>query len=293
MISPTDHLASARNLEGTPPGSRAPRVEWLETSLVGTLRINHLQVDEAAEVLLSHVRQVRREGSIGRAMHIFGVNAQVATLAREDPRFAAAISTADFMYADGISVVLASQLLGRPLKGRIPGGELMERLCKEGAKEGLSAYFLGGLPHAAERTAEILQARYPGLQIAGACCPPLNFETRPEEVAMVLKSIQDAAPDMLFVGLGVPKQEKWIADNSPFLPVGLAFPVGAAFDTTAGLRKRAPIWAQRTGMEWLYRLVMEPKRLWRRYLIGNTVFAMMIVSQWIKERGKRPFAAGR
>jgi len=95
---------------------------------------------------------------------------------------------------------------------------------------------------------------------------------------------------MLFVGLGVPKQELWIADNSAVLPVGLAFPVGAAFDTTAGLRKRAPMWARRTGTEWLYRLFMEPRRLWRRYLIGNTAFAMMVLTQWVRERSQRPLA---
>jgi N-acetylglucosaminyldiphosphoundecaprenol N-acetyl-beta-D-mannosaminyltransferase len=279
-------------LNAVSPGSKGPKHGWLETSLVGTLPINQLRMDEAAEALLSHVRQVRRDHSIGRAIHIFGVNAQVATLVRDNDAFAAAISSADVLYADGISVVLASQLLGRPLRGRIPGGELMELLCKQGAKEGLSVYFLGGLPDAAEKTAEILKARYPGLKIAGACCPPFNFETNPEESASVVRSIQEAAPDMLFVGLGVPKQEIWIAENSAVLPVGLAFPVGAAFDTTAGFRKRAPVWARRTGSEWLYRLAMEPRRLWRRYLVGNTAFAIMILTQWIRERGQRPLAAG-
>lgn len=292
MISPTNSAASLRGLD---PPSRDTHVldqELRETSLIGRLAINRLGMEEAAQLSLRHVRAVRSERSVGGAIHIFGVNAQVATLVQEDQRFAEAVASATVMYPDGISVVIAARLLGRPLKSRIPGGELMELLCQEGAKEGFSAYFLGGLPGAAEKTAEVLQARYPGLKIAGAQCPPFNFETDPEESAQVIKSIQATSPDMLFVGLGVPKQELWIADNSAVLPVGLAFPVGAAFDTTAGLRKRAPMWARRTGTEWLYRLVMEPRRLWRRYLIGNTAFAMMILTQWMRERSQRPFDPG-
>jgi N-acetylglucosaminyldiphosphoundecaprenol N-acetyl-beta-D-mannosaminyltransferase len=292
MISSSKAVASIQELKPPDFGAPMPYNELRDTSLIGSLELNRLTMEEAVVPLLRHVRKVRREGAVGKAMHIFGVNAQVATLVQENKQFAAAMSTAGMMYPDGISLVLAGHLLGRPLKGRIPGGELMELLCKEGAKEGMSVYFLGGLPGAAEKTAQILEGRYPGLKIAGALCPPFNFEKDPAELAAVVKSIQDSAPDMLFVGLGVPKQEFWIANNSPVLPIGLAFPVGAAFDTTAGLRKRAPRWAQRTGTEWLYRLVMEPKRLWRRYLIGNTAFAMMVLTQWVRERGQRPLAAG-
>lgn len=283
MISPTNDAAHVPASAGSP----AP-LDSTETSLIGTLAIKRLGMDEAAEALLRNVRQVRLEKSVGKAWSVIGVNAQIATLVRHDRRFAEVAATTDLLYPDGISVVLAARLLGRPLKERIPGGELMELLCKEGAKEGLSVYFLGGLPGAAEKAAEVLRERYPGLKIAGTCCPPLNFEKDPKESALIVKSIQDSSPNMLFVALGVPRQEIWIADNRAALPVGLAFPVGAAFDTTAGLRKRAPMWARRTGTEWLYRLVMEPRRLWRRYLIGNTAFAMMVLTQWMRERTQRP-----
>jgi len=286
MISPTNSISS--------PASETQATQHLslETSLIGRLAISRLNKEETIRMLLGHVREVRRERTPGAAMQVFGVNAQVATLVRTNPRFAKAVASATVKYPDGISVVIASHLLGRPLISRIPGGEMMESLCRLGAKEGLSAYFLGGLPGAAERTAEILKTRYPGLKIAGARCPPYNFETDPEESAQVIKSIQESAPDMLFVGLGVPKQEIWIAENSAILPIGLAFPVGAALDTTAGLRKRAPVWARRTGTEWLYRLAMEPRRLWRRYLIGNPAFAVMILRQWIRERTRRRSTPG-
>jgi N-acetylglucosaminyldiphosphoundecaprenol N-acetyl-beta-D-mannosaminyltransferase len=246
---------------------------------------------EAVEAVLAHVRQARKDRSAGRAMHLFGVNAQVAVLAREDERFAQAMLSAHLLYPDGFSIVMASRLLGRPLIEQIPGGELMELLCREGAKEGLSAYLLGGLPGAAEKAAQTLGTRYPGLVIAGHCCPRLGFETNLEESAQLLKSIQDAAPDMLFVALGAPKQERWIFDNSSVLPIGVAFPVGAALDTVAGYRKRSPVWARRAGLEGVYRLVMEPKRLWRRYLIGYPKFILMVIVQRMRERKQSPKAA--
>ena len=264
--------------------SRSANLRLFGTSLVGSLPINRLRMPEVVEAVLGHVRQGRNDRSAGRPMHLFGVNAQVVVLAREDERFAQAILSAHLLYPDGLSIVMASRLLGRPLIEQIPGGELMELLCREGAKEGLSAYFLGGLPGAAEKAAQTLGARYPGLVIAGHCCPQLGFERNLEESAQLLKSIQDAAPDMLFVGLGVPKQERWIFDNSSVLPIGVAVPVGAALDTVAGYRKSAPVWARRSGLEWFYRLVLEPKRLWRRYLIGHPKFVLMVIVQWMRER---------
>ena len=281
-------VASIEELNVPPVESRSASLNLFDTALVGRLPINRIRMPEAVQAILRHVRQVREDRSVGRTAHLFGVNAQVAVLASEDERFAQAMLSAHLLYPDGISIVIASRFLGRALIERIPGSELMELLCREAAKEGLSAYCLGGLPFAAEKTAAILKDRYPGLVIAGHCCPPVGFEMDQEESAKVLKSIQDAAPDLLFVGLGAPKQEHWIFDNSAVLPVGVAFPVGAALDTISGYRERAPVWARRTGLEWFYRLVREPRRLWRRYLIGNTRFVWMVIMQWMQERRRPP-----
>jgi N-acetylglucosaminyldiphosphoundecaprenol N-acetyl-beta-D-mannosaminyltransferase len=281
-------IASIQEFNVPPPEQpRSSTVSLFETCLVGKLPISRVRMPEAVDAVIRHVRQVKEERSIGRTIHLFGVNAQVAVLAREDERFAQAMLSSHLLYPDGISIVMASRFLGRPLIERIPGSELMELLCYEGAKEGLSAYFLGGLPLAAEKTALTLKERYPGLVIAGHCCPRLGFETDREESAQLLKTIQDAAPDMLFVGLGAPKQEHWIFNNSAVLPLGVAVPVGAALDTISGYRKRAPVWARRAGLEWFYRLVREPRRLWRRYLIGNTRFVLMVFTQWMQERKQK------
>jgi N-acetylglucosaminyldiphosphoundecaprenol N-acetyl-beta-D-mannosaminyltransferase len=210
---------------------------------------------------------------------IMGPNAQLLTLAARQPRFAAALRSADLAVPDGISVVLAARLLNQPVPARVTGGELMERLCAEAARHNLSVFFLGGLPRAAEKTARKFQRLYPGFRVAGTCCPPLGFENDPVQCARVRQSIANATPDLLCVAFGAPKQEIWMAENCPTLPIGAAISVGAALDTQAGLRKRAPKWTHRLGLEWLYRLVHEPRRLWRRYLIGNTHFLWLVARE--------------
>ncbi|WP_446743791.1 WecB/TagA/CpsF family glycosyltransferase [Silvibacterium acidisoli] len=210
---------------------------------------------------------------------LMGPNAQLITLANQNSEFAEALRTADLNVADGISIVLAARLLGQPVPERVTGGELMEQLCAEAARNDLSVFFLGGLPHAAELAAKNLQRRYPVLKIAGSYCPARGFETDSMESAHIRRLLHDAAPDLLCVAFGAPKQEIWMHRNCRALPIGAALSVGAAFDTQAGLRKRAPRWTHGLGIEWLYRLVREPKRLWRRYLIGNPHFLYLVLRQ--------------
>lgn len=212
---------------------------------------------------------------------IVGPNAQLVTLAARDARFAEALRAAHLSVPDGISVVLASRLLGQPISERVTGGDLMERLCAEAARHGFSVFFLGGLPGAAVSAAVTLVRRYPALRVAGTYCPPRGFENDSMESAYIRQLITDAAPDLLCVAFGAPKQEIWMHENCPSLPIGAAIAVGAALDTQAGLRKRAPRWTHKLGVEWLYRFLSEPRRLWRRYLIGNTQFLLLVLRQWI------------
>jgi len=214
---------------------------------------------------------------------IMGPNAQLITLADSQPRFAAALRSADLNVPDGISIVLASRILGHPIAERVTGGDLMEQLCIEAARHNLSVFFLGGLPEAAEKTACKFQTQYPRFRLAGTYCPPRGFESDPFECTRIRKQISQAKPDLLCVAFGAPKQEIWMHDNCPTLPIGAAISVGAAFDTQAGLRRRAPQWTHRIGCEWLYRLVREPRRLWRRYLIGNTHFLWIVARQYGRE----------
>ena len=214
-------------------------------------------------------------------LFIVGPNAHLVTLAAKNKRFAQALQAADLSVADGISVVLASRLLGNPIPERVTGGDLMDRLCAESARPGFSVFLLGGLPEAATSAAVNLRERYPALRICGTYCPALGFENDPVESMHIRELIADAAPDLLCVAFGAPKQEIWMYDNCPVLPIGAAIAVGAAFDTLAGLRKRAPVWIRKAGMEWFYRLWHEPRRLWRRYLFGNTRFLLLVLRQWL------------
>ena len=214
---------------------------------------------------------------------IVGPNAHLVTLAERDPLFAEAMQAADLAVPDGISVVMASHILGAPIPERVAGGDLMQRLCAEAARFGFRVFFLGGLPGAARMAAISLRARFPGLNICGTYCPPAGFEKSPLEPARIRRAIEAAAPDLLCVAFGAPKQEIWIHQNLNWLPVGAVLPVGAAFDTQAGLRRRAPCWVQQLGMEWFFRLSMEPRRLWRRYLIGNTHFILLVFRQWAQQ----------
>lgn len=215
---------------------------------------------------------------------IVGPNAQLVTLAEKNEAFAAAMQAADLAVPDGISVVMASRVLRAPIPERVPGGDLMDRLCAEATRYGFRVFLLGGLPGAAMMAAYNLRLRYPGLKICGTWCPPLGFERNPVEVQRVRDEVNAAAPDLLCVAFGAPKQEIWMQENRDKLRVGAILPVGGAFDTTAGLRRRAPEWMQRIHLEWFFRLTMEPRRLWHRYLIGNTEFILLVLRQWARQK---------
>jgi N-acetylglucosaminyldiphosphoundecaprenol N-acetyl-beta-D-mannosaminyltransferase len=218
---------------------------------------------------------------------VMGPNAHIVTTAQSSPQFLAALNSADLCVPDGVSILLAGRILGQPIPERVTGGELMEQLCALAARKNLSVFFLGGLPGAAEGAADALKRRYPGLSV-NCCCPPFRFEEDPAASVTVLDTIRAAAPDILCVALGVPRQEIWMHRHVPSLPIRLAISVGAALDTQAGLRRRAPVWTHNLGIEWAYRLAREPRRLWRRYLIGNTHFLFLLLASWLRPKAAAP-----
>jgi N-acetylglucosaminyldiphosphoundecaprenol N-acetyl-beta-D-mannosaminyltransferase len=215
---------------------------------------------------------------------VAGLNAHVVNIAERDAQFASAMQCADLVLPDGISVVMASRLLGVPVPERVTGGDLMESMCAEAARHGFSVFLLGGPPRAALMAACNLGQRYPGLNVCGTYCPPLGFEKDPVELEKIRAAISAVSPDVLFVAFGAPKQEIWMQENQPLLQVGAMVAVGAAFERQAGLRARAPRWMQRVALEWLFRLMLEPRRLWRRYLIGNFSFVLLVLRQYLREK---------
>ena len=205
------------------------------------------------------------------------VNASKMVVASRDDRLRTAISKADMVTADGMSVVWASRLLGRSLKERVTGIDLFERLIGVAASQGASVYFLGAQPESVSGVVERFVSEYPHLRVAGY----RDGYFTPSEEADVAAEINKSCADLLFVALGSPKQELWIYTFIQRTGVRFALGVGGAFDHLSGRVRRAPKWMQNAGLEWLYRLTLEPARLWRRYLIGNCRFIDLVVRQFL------------
>lgn len=211
--------------------------------------------------------------------YIVTPNAQHINNFQRDALFREIYSKAFLAVPDGMSLVWAAKFLQTPVKGKVSGSNLFEKLCEIGASKPLKIFLLGGRPQAADRAAQVLEHRYPGLDIAGTYCPPHGFERDRQELATIDRKILAAAPDILFVGLGSPKQEKWIYANYQHLKVPVSIGVGISFEFVAGMVKRAPRWMQKSGLEWLFRLIVEPRRLWKRYVLGNPAFIWLIFKQ--------------
>jgi N-acetylglucosaminyldiphosphoundecaprenol N-acetyl-beta-D-mannosaminyltransferase len=206
---------------------------------------------------------------------------------REDPALRAAVLGADFTVPDGQPLVWALAALGHRLDDRVYGPELMDRACARAARSGRRFYLYGGRNQGAlAQLARSLRLRHPGLKIVGGYAPPFRELTEGEESA-VAADIERSGADVVWVGIGVPKQEKWMARMRPQLRTPVLIGVGAAFDFHAGLVPQAPARMQRLGLEWLFRFAQEPRRLWRRYLRYNPRFVVGFLRQLARERSLR------
>lgn len=183
--------------------------------------------------------------------------------ARDDPGFRRILNASDLVAPDGMAIVWLLRAQGLPA-GRVYGPDLLRAACETGVALGWRHYFYGGGPGVSDALAARLVAEFPGLQVAGTASPPFG-ELSKEEEEPYLEAIRDARPDIVWVGLGAPKQERWIATHARALGRGVFVGVGAAFDFLSGGKPQAPRVLQRLGLEWLFRLVSEPRRLWRRY----------------------------
>ena len=211
-------------------------------------------------------------------------NVHTVMAAHEDPELRSALLASSLNVPDGQPLVWALNALGNSLTDRVYGPELMARACARAASTGQRFYLYGGRNQGAlVQLALNLRRRFPGVQIVGGYSPPFRPLTI-EEQAAISAEINDADADVVWVGIGVPKQEKWMAALRPYLDAPVLVGVGAAFDFHAGLVPQAPVWLQRAGLEWAYRLVHEPRRLWRRYLRYNPRFVAAFARQLAKQR---------
>jgi len=190
-------------------------------------------------------------------------------------------SQADLVLADGMPVIWASRLQRTALPGRIPGSGLIHTLTAAAAEQQRSIFLLGGNPGAAESAAAIFARRHPALRIAGFACPPVGFEKDPAAMDALIRTLVAANPDIIYVGLGFPKQERVAALLRPHLPKAWFLGIGISFSFVAGEVKRAPSWLQKIGLEWMHRLAQEPRRLFKRYIVHDIPFAMWMLGHCI------------
>jgi N-acetylglucosaminyldiphosphoundecaprenol N-acetyl-beta-D-mannosaminyltransferase len=214
-------------------------------------------------------------------------NVHAVMASSEDAELRAALLSSSVNVPDGQPLVWAINALGHALERRVYGPELMAQACERAASSGQRFYLYGGRDQGALfQLALRLRQRYPGIKIVGGYSPPHRPLTD-EEREVVVAEINGARPDVVWVGIGVPKQEKWMAELRPLLEAPVLVGVGAAFDFHAGLVAQAPAWIQDAGLEWAYRLTREPRRLWRRYLRYNPRFVGAFARQLVADRRSR------
>jgi N-acetylglucosaminyldiphosphoundecaprenol N-acetyl-beta-D-mannosaminyltransferase len=203
--------------------------------------------------------------------------------AQHDPALKSIFNAADLVVPDGMPLVWLSRFRGHPLTRRVYGPELMLEVCRQTASRSCQHFLVGGAPGVANRLGTVLKHRFPGLVISGICSPPFQPLTEAQEEELVAM-INRAAPDIVWVGLSTPKQERWMHRNRHRLKAAVVLGVGAAFDIHSGTRDQAPRWMRENGWEWLFRLFQEPRRLWRRYLINGPQFLFYIALEVLKLR---------
>lgn len=239
-------------------------MNFTKSHLLG-VEVDNVTTEQFLQALMDFIQE-------GTPRQIAYVNVDSLNRAFLDRRYKAILSESDLVYADGMGVVWASWVFGHSLQERVNAGDLIPKLCRMCVERQLKIYILGGEPGVAEKARKALVHKYPGIQIVGVRD---GFFSEAEN-EQVVSEIRDAAPDILMVGMGVPKQEKWTKRYLNELNVPVVWGVGALFDYIAGKFSRAPVWMRKLGLEWLFRLVLEPKRLWKRYLLGNFIFTFRI-----------------
>jgi N-acetylglucosaminyldiphosphoundecaprenol N-acetyl-beta-D-mannosaminyltransferase len=247
----------------------SPRIEWPAKYDLFGVRIAASNYDEVVDVVMRAANE--------RAPAIVSLHAVHAIIeSTRDPNLLAKVNRFDAVLPDGQPVRWAlNQLHKVGLRERVYGPELMLRLCGRASDDGMPIYLYGSMPEVIEQLRKKLLEKFPKLQIAGAESPPFRTLT-PDEDAAVVRRINDSGAGILFVGLGCPKQDHFAADHADLIRA-VQVCVGAAFDFHSGTKPMAPAWMQRRGLEWVYRLSREPRRLWRRYLQTNAIF----LTKWL------------
>jgi N-acetylglucosaminyldiphosphoundecaprenol N-acetyl-beta-D-mannosaminyltransferase len=245
--------------------------------VLGT-RIHAVSLECGVERIIGWARR-------GESRYVCACNAHSLVEARRDAAFARALDGADLCLPDGAPVAWRLRGRGFRRQPRVSGPDVMARCCERAAEAGLPVFLYGSTPATLDRLAAALRERHPALRIAGGLAPPFRPLSAAED-AQVVRSIAASGARLVFVALGCPKQEAWMLAHRNAFP-GVMLGVGAAFDFLAGTQPRAPGWMRSAGLEWLHRLASEPRRLWRRYLLTNTLFLAWSVGDPPRPRASR------
>jgi N-acetylglucosaminyldiphosphoundecaprenol N-acetyl-beta-D-mannosaminyltransferase len=255
------------------PAGGGPAVELLG------LRLDRVSEAEAIDHVIGAL-------DAGRGGWLLAMNLDTLRQYARSEELPALFERADLIVADGMPLIWASRLAGTPLPARVAGSDLIWSLTAEAARNGRSVFLLGGAPGVCERAADALRARSPGLAVAGTHSPPYGFESDAAELDAIRARLREARPDVVYVGLGFPKQERLIAQLRDELPRSWFVGVGISFSFVTGDVPRAPAWLQRIGLEWVHRLTKEPRRLARRYLVDDLPFAARLAAHSLARRAR-------
>lgn len=239
--------------------------------------IDPLQKSEAVNRLMNWVHN----DPVRRHRYVVTPNVDHLVMLREHAGMQAAYVDADMVITDGMPIVLASRFLKKPVPERVTGADLVPALFEAATSERpLTTYLLGAGAGVAEEAAKNIESRWPAVSVVGTYSPPFGFENDAAENDAILQRIRDAKPDTLVVGLGAPKQELWVHQHRQEIDAKISFCVGATIDFLSGQLPRAPQWMQNFGLEWFYRTISEPRRLFKRYAYDAMIFPQLVWKEW-------------
>ncbi len=252
-------------------------------------RVNTLGVGVCHVSMAEAVEAVIQMAKSGESHYVCVSNVHTVMMCQQNPEYLRIHNEAAMVVPDGRPLGWFQQLQGYNQRERVYGPDLMLAVCERSVAEGFSHYLYGGREGVPEKLAQTLQARFPGLKVAGCYSPPFRALT-PEEDEADVKRINESGADILWVGLGAPKQELWMGRHFRRVNVPVMLGVGAAFDFHTGLVRQAPNWMQRSGLEWLFRFWVEPRRMWRRYVFNNPAFLVLAACQLLGLKNYPPGA---
>ncbi len=234
---------------------------------------DNVSLDESIQIMEGFIRQ-------SRPHQVFTPNSALIVWSHKDSYLRDVYQRTDLLTPDGMGVYIGTRILGRPVKANLPAVSMFFALLPIANEKGYRIYFLGARQGIVDKCVENLKRQYPQLQVAGFH----HGHYSPEEEPSVIKNIRDSKPDILFVAMSTPQKERFIDGHKEELGVPVMIGVGGSFDIAAGVTRLAPRWIRYSGLEWLYRLVQEPRRLWRRYLETHPAFIKLLVRAFVRER---------